>query len=181
MNSLILFFVTLCLVQVNSFTFLPASTFTASSSLSQHQQKASSSAQASSTSLNLFGGSKKPADGAAPAAEGGKGGMFDGMNSGQFMESMQKAQEIAAKTKTLQDDLHNTLVTGTSGPVTITITATQVPKSVELSESFGSLSKGELESAFKDGMIDAYKRSLRMAEDRMRALYSEYGIPMPEM
>ena len=104
--------------------------------------------------------------------------MFGGMG-GDFMKQMKAAQEIAGRTKTLQDDLANTLITGSTGPVEITMTATQSPKSVALKEDYSSMSKEELEKAITGALIDSHDRAVRMAEEKMKALYTEFGIAMP--
>lgn len=132
---------------------------TAASSLAQSPHPA--------TSLHLFGGGKK--DGEDKPGLGG--------NMGNMMEQFKKAQEIAKKTKELQDELQKTEVEGVSasGNVKVTLTGQQKPVGVEINVE-GRTSE-EISEDVVTAMKDAHEKSGKLMGEKMTNLYKDLGLP----
>lgn len=135
------------------------------------------SPRGASTARFLFG-SPEPPKNPAPKKEGG-GGLFG--NMGNMMDTMKKAQEIAKQGETLNKELQETIVTGSdpSGQVTATFTGLSTPIGVRVSESILSQGSEAVSLATTQAVVEAYQKSSQMMINRMQALYSQFGLPMP--
>lgn len=96
---------------------------------------------------------------------------------GNMMEQFKKAQEIAKKTKELQDELQKTEVEGVSasGNVKVTLTGQQKPVGVEINVE-GRTSE-EISEDVVTAMKDAHEKSGKLMGEKMTNLYKDLGLP----
>lgn len=137
------------------------------------------SRQSSTTSPSrryLFG-NPEPKDN-APANKK-DGGMFGGM--GNLMDSMKKAQEIAKQAEVVNKELMDTVIMGQdpSGAVFATFNGLGVPVGLKISDSIMEQGAEAVSLASTQAMVDAHKKSQNAMMEKMSALYSGAGVPMP--
>jgi len=125
----------------------------------------------------LFGGGA-PKDGDPEK----KPGFMEQMKQAQKMfnpEMMKKYGEIGTKLEALQTELAQTEIecTTSDGGVTVTISGTQVPVGVAITDDLcakgSDAASAELSTAFKE----AHKKSGAYAAQKMKEMYEEIGLP----
>merc|ERR1719199_109684 len=123
----------------------------------------------SPTRLHLFG-----KDAAKPGAPGGVGAL------GGMMEQFKKAQEIAAKTKQMQEELKEARVEATAmdGKVKVVLTGQQQPLEVEIApDAMGDAEA--LSSALTEALQTAHERSQKSMTEKLTTLYAGLGMGAP--
>ncbi|SDI09477.1 YbaB/EbfC family nucleoid-associated protein [Alloyangia pacifica] len=107
--------------------------------------------------------------------------MFKGLGGlGDMTKMMKAAQEMQGKMAALQEDLHSTLVTGESGAglVKATATAKGELKGLDIDPSiFNSDDKEVVEDLILAAIKDAQTKAQDRAEQEMRKLTEELGLP----
>jgi len=99
------------------------------------------------------------------------------------MNSFKTSQRVSDRTNAVLQDLANTMVEGTAadGKVKVTYNGQQRPMGVQIDEGyFQSLGRksgaGELNTALKEAMQEAHKKSGLKMEEKLKALYAELGF-----
>ena len=105
--------------------------------------------------------------------------MFGGM--GNLMDSMKKAQEIAKQAEVVNKELMDTVIMGQdpSGAVFATFNGLGVPVGLKISDSIMEQGAEAVSLASTQAMVDAHKKSQNAMMEKMSALYSGAGVPMP--
>tara|TARA_B110001452_G_scaffold256995_1_gene250810 strand:- start:562 stop:849 length:288 start_codon:yes stop_codon:yes gene_type:complete len=88
---------------------------------------------------------------------------------------------VGVKVKELQEELTNTEIEAESadGGVTVTISGSQVPLDVTVTEELLAKGPEAVSEAISVAVKEAHKNSIEYAKERMTELYKDIGLPMP--
>jgi len=92
-----------------------------------------------------------------------------------------KAQQVGVKVKELQEELQETEIEAVAaeGGVTVVISGSQVPLSVEVTDELLAKGADAVSEAVSIAAKEAHTNSMEYAKQRMTELYGEIGLPMP--
>merc|ERR1719263_157050 len=95
-------------------------------------------------------------------------------------EMMKKYSEVGQKVQAVQAELMGTeLEIDTPDGVVVTITAVGVPKKVTVTDDLAGKGAEKISEAVSSAMVTAHTKSTSYAQEKMREVYTELGIPMP--
>ena len=97
-----------------------------------------------------------------------------------MMGAMKKAQEFSGKAKEMQQELVDTEIEASvrNGMVTIIMSGSQKPISIQVSDEFMGLDSNEASKVLTECLTAAHKKSYDYAQDKMRVLAQSklYGL-----
>ena len=128
--------------------------------------------------VGFFGGKKTHSteDGALTGGPGSTGGVAEIMDS---MNNLESAQRMGKLTTSLFQDLQSSTVEGSSqdGKVKVLLNCQQKPVRVSIDEGYyAEVDANEMAASLTVAMQDAYDKSIDIADQKMRSLYSELGL-----
>uniref|UniRef100_A0A7S2J7F4 Nucleoid-associated protein n=1 Tax=Haptolina brevifila TaxID=156173 RepID=A0A7S2J7F4_9EUKA len=93
-------------------------------------------------------------------------------------EMMKKYSEVGVKVQALQEELAQTEIECASkeGAIVVTVTGTQVPVSVTVTDELCSSGAEAVSSELSNALKQAHAKSGKYAQDKMKEVYEDLGL-----